>query len=90
MRKNVRNINEFKSGQKIYLPIVFEINVNDVDLSLHYDSNSVLNIVTPIKLQIDNLSCTELKNPKFVKTIRINYKQNWLNAKSECIKTKVN
>ncbi|MCD4820282.1 MAG: hypothetical protein K8S23_16490 [Candidatus Cloacimonetes bacterium] len=61
LRKNVRNINEFKSGQKIYLPMVFEINVNDIDLTLHYDNNSVLNIVTPIKLQIDNFFKSEVK-----------------------------
>jgi UDP-sugar diphosphatase len=38
-------------------------------------------------LQIDNLSCTELKNPKFVKPIRINYIQNSIEKTWEAVKS---
>jgi len=37
--------------------------------------------------QIDNLSCTELKNPKFVKPIRINYIQNSIEKTWEAVKS---
>ncbi len=38
-------------------------------------------------LQIYNLSCVELKNPKFVKPIRINYIQNSIEKTWEAVKS---